>query len=410
MKKQMDLREFLTSRQANFRISFVSTYIPRKCGIATYTKDLTQELNILNPQHLCRIVALSESDKEPVTYPWEVFFQIEKSRKQDYIRAAQHLNKTSDYIFLQHEYGIFGGPDGEYVLDLVAKIYKPLITTFHTVLENPSPNQKRILQEIAKKSMICIVMVEEAVNRLVDVYGIPQSKIAVIHHGVPDIPFSLAADHKENIGVDKRNFLIGTINLLSENKGIEYIIQALPAVKKVVPHIRYLMVGQTHPLIKLQQGEKYRESLHALAKRLGVEKNIIEVNRYISLEDLVKYLQAMNIYLTPYLDLGQITSGTLAYAIGAGKCCIATPYFYAKSVLNGTRGVLVEPKSATAIAKAIIRLYKHPQIRERLKKHAYSYGRTMIWSRVALDYLHLITYLQIINGSVSRAEHSLKAS
>ncbi len=405
----MDLQEYLTSRQCNFRLSFISTYIPRKCGIATYTKDLTREINILNPQHLCRIVALSDSKKESVTYPWEVSLQIEKENAKDYAKAAHHLNKTSDYIFLQHEYGIFGGTDGEYILNLLSRLKKPLITTFHTVLENPSPNQKKILQEVAKKSVICIVMIDEAVNRLTDVYGISKNKIAVIHHGVPDIPFSPDEMHKEKLGFHKEDFLLGTINLLSESKGIEYIIQALPEIKKAIPTVKYLMIGQTHPMVKLERDESYRRSLHELAKKLGVEKQIIEVNKYISLEDLVSYLQGLNIYLTPYLNMGQIASGTLAYAIGAGKCCISTPYFYAKSVLDGNRGMLVEPKNPHSLAKAVIRLYRHPELRDRLRKHAYSYGRTMIWPRIALDYLHLITYLQIIAGSVVLTKQSLKA-
>lgn len=392
----MNFKKALRRQQVQPKLVFVSTYIPRKCGIATYTKDLTNNINILNPNNLCEIMALDDPKREPVNeYPWEVKYKIEHDNEKDFFEAAEYLNKSScDFVCLQHEYGIFGGEDGDHILLLVKNLKKPLITTFHTTIQNPSPHQLYIVGKIAKYSKACVVMIEEAANRLKEVYRVPEEKIIVIPHGVPNIEFSPSLEFKKNLGFEKDDFIIGSINLISENKGLEYIIKALPKVKKIIPKIKYVMIGETHPLVKRHRNENYRKSLKDLAKSLHVVRQFIEINKYVSIEELVNYLKALDIYLTPYLDLSQTASGTLAYAIGAGKVSISTPYIYAKETLNGNRGVLVEMNSEIDIENAIIKIYSDQKYRRSLEKNAYSFGRKMIWPRVALDHLNLFTYLK----------------
>lgn len=388
-----DIKKLLQLRQFEFRGIFISTYIPRRCGIATYTKDLTNAINILNPNYLSEIMALDD-EREPVDYPWEVKFRINKEDANDYLAAADYINKSScDYVSLQHEHGIFGGEAGEYILQLVQHLKKPLITTFHTTLKNPTSSQKRVLKKIAAKSRACVVMVNEAANRLKNVYRISPDKIIVIAHGVPNIPFSPSHLFKEAKGFSQDAFLIGAINLIAPNKGLEYVIQALPDIKKIIPNVKFLMVGQTHPLVKISDDENYREDLRRLVSELDVSENFVEINEYVSLEDLVSYLKALDIYITPYTDLNQTSSGTLAYALGAGKVCISTPYIYAKEALDDNRGLLIPTKSSKAIADAVIKIFKDADYRSRIEEKAYDFGRHMIWEHVGLDYLNLFNFL-----------------
>ncbi len=387
IKKSFQLAQF------NLRGIFISTYIPRRCGIATYTKDLTNAMNVLNPNYLNEVMALSDK-REKVDYPWEVKYRINKDTEKDYFSALEYLNKSScDYVSLQHEYGIFGGESGEFILNMIQNIKKPLITTFHTTLSDPTPKQAQILKEIAKKSKMCVVMINEAARRLKKIYGIPNEKILAIPHGVPNTPFSPSNLFKDEIGMSTDTFLIGAINLVAPNKGLEYIVKALPQIKKHHSKVKFVMIGQTHPMIKSQLNEEYRKMLRSLVKKKGLEANFVEINEYISLDDLVRYLKTFDVYITPYLDLNQTSSGTLAYAIGAGKVCISTPYIYAKETLGSDRGIIIPPQSADEIANAVIDIIKHPKKRAQIEKRAYEFGRRMIWEHVALDYLQLFDYV-----------------
>jgi len=378
---------------------FISTYIPRRCGIASYTKDLTNEINILNPYHFCDLMALDDPEKESVDYPWEVKFRINRNMEEDYIKAADYLNKSStNIVCLQHEYGIFGGDNGDYILTLVRKLNKPLVTTFHTVLDDPTPHQKYIVQKLAQYSKVCTVMIDQAAIRLKEKYDIPADKILVIYHGVPNIKFIPSEFSKRKLGFNTKDFLLGSINLISSNKGLEYIIKALPKIKKTIPNVKFLMMGQTHPLFNIWEKQtfyksRYRPYLHQLAKKLALTRNVIEINRYLPLEELIAYLQAMDVYITPYVNLSQTASGTLAYAIGAGKVCISTPYIYAKEVLANNRGLFCQVKDANSLADMVIKVYNDRLLRQKLEKNAYSYGRKMIWSRIALKHLYLFKYL-----------------
>lgn len=387
------IKDLVTKGRFRLRGIHIGNYIPRRCGIATYTKDLTNAINILNPDFLCEIMAI-EDKKEQVIYPWEVKFKIQKDNERDYLHAAEYINRSScDYVNLQHEYGIFGGSHGDYILTLVRNLQKPLITTFHTTLENPNSEQKYILQKIAKYSKACVVMINEAMKRLIKIYDVPEEKIAVIPHGVPNVPFSPADMFKKTVGFNKTDFIIGAINLIAPNKGLEYVIEALPEIIKLQPNTKFVMIGQTHPMVKITQGETYRESLRKLVKKMGLQNNFVEVNEYISLEQLVRYLQSFDIYITPYTDLNATSSGTLAYAVGAGKVCISTPYIYAKETLDNNRGIFIEPKNSISIAQAVKFIIQNPEKRKEIEKNAYDFGRRMIWEHVALDYLNLYSYI-----------------
>lgn len=387
-----DIKKLVQKASFSMRGMFISTYIPRHCGIATYTKDLTNAINVLNDS-FAEVMALDDR-REPVSYPWEVKYRIDREDEKDYLHAANYINRSScDYVSLQHEYGIFGGNSGENILSLIRNLKKPLITTFHTTLKTPNEEQEHILKKIADSSDACVVMIKEAAKRLVEVYKIPDEKIVVIPHGVPNIPFSPSHMFKKQIGFSKDDFLIGSINLIAPNKGLEYLIMALPEIKKVHPNVKFLMIGATHPLVKAENGEEYRNYLKSLITKYKLQDNFVEINKYISLDQLIDYLKALDVYITPYLDKNQTSSGTLAYAIGAGKICVATPYIYAKEILKKDRGILVPPRDSKAIALAVKKVITNETYRHKIEQNAYDFGRHMIWERVALDYLHLFSFV-----------------
>lgn len=388
-KNPADLEKALGKEKFYLRPVFVGTYVPRRCGIATYTRDLTNAINILNPYYPTEITALADP-AEPVEFPWEVKLRINRDKEKDYIRAAEYLNRSScDLVCLQHEYGIFGGGGGEYILTLTRHLKKPLVVTFHTTLKDPNDQQKYILKKIAKKARACVVMIQEADRRLINTYGVPEEKTVVIHHGVPNMTFSPSDKFKRAAGFDKKDFIVGAINLISSNKGLEYVLDAVYSVREQIPTLKFLMIGQTHPTVKINENEKYRKFLRRRVKKLGLQDNFIEINEYLPLGELINYLKAFDIYITPYLDLDQTSSGTLAYALGAGKICVSTPYIYAQEVLAEGRGILIPPADSEAIAKSFLRIYNNGRERRTMEEAAYKYGRKMIWYRVALNYLNL---------------------
>lgn len=388
MQKSGLLARGLEAKERKIRTIYIATYLPRKCGIASFTKDLTNAVNLLNPMHLAEIMAVTKEGSED--FPWEVKFKIREGELASYLAAANYINDSSaDVVNLQHEFGIFGGADGEYILGLTAAIKKPLITTLHTVLSDPSPNQLRVIRKLADQSEALVVMVESARERLIKFFGVPEDKIVVIHHGVPDIPYGSEEHYKEELGLGNRP-VMAAINLLSKNKGIEYVLQAMPEVVKKFPELLYLVIGQTHPEVLKREGEKYRIFLQDLVVELHLEKNVKFINEYLALDDLVVYLRATDIYTTPYLDPEQTSSGTLAYALGAGKVCISTAYLYAQEVLNGHRGIIVPFKDSQTISQELLRILGKPEVMDEYKKTAYNFGRLMIWPQVALKNLDLM--------------------
>lgn len=382
--------EVLAQQERRVRVIYIGSYIPRECGIATFTKDLTTSINVLNPHCLAEIVAVNPPAIH-YDYPWEVKFRFDQNDLKTYVDAAKYINQSSaELVCLQHEFGLFGGQDGELIVPFLQELNKPLVATFHTVLPNPDDHHRRIISEIAKVAEAMVVMINAAADRLVEDYGVNRNKIVVIPHGVPDITFAINPPAKGKFHL-KQHKVLATFGLINQGKGIEYAIQALPEVIKAVPNLLYLVLGETHPVVRRLEGEKYRRRLQKLVRDLGLQRHVRFENRYLSLDELVAYLQATDIYVTPYLNPEQITSGTLAYAVGAGLPCISTPYIYAKEVLDKTRGILVDYRKPAAIAKAIIKLAQDKSCALKIRQNAYAYGRQMTWDNVALKHLDLFS-------------------
>jgi len=373
-------------------ITFISSFVPRKCGIATYTKDLALELS--DQKQKIGIIAM-ENLTSPTSYGHPVIHVIKEDSQKDYEKAARIINASStDIVHIQHEFGLFGGKDGSYILEFAQALSKPFVTTLHTVLITPTARQKYIIQELARLSRKVIVMEEIAKDRLKRIYGLDPRDITVIFHGSPTITIRPEKARKE-LGLSK-NFVLLANNLLSSNKGFEYAIEAVAQVIPHIPSILFLIIGETHPVVKANEGEKYRNKLIALVKKLHLENHVIFINKYITLEQLKTYIAASDIYITPYLDPQQITSGTLSYALGANKVCIATEYIYAKNMLAHGQGILVPFKNSQAIAKALLDIFQHPDKRKKIEKRASILKKQMSWSHVA--HKHTQLYQEILIG------------
>ncbi|MFA4827045.1 MAG: glycosyltransferase family 4 protein [Candidatus Shapirobacteria bacterium] len=384
----MNGKRDLTKKRKPIRAIYVSTYIPQKCGIATFTKDVTNAVNLLNPHALAEIMAVVKEDENP-DFPWEVKFKIRRNDLNTYLQAADYINNSCcDVVMIEHEFGIFGGKCGEYITPFIEAIKKPVIATYHTLIEDPKTDYGALLTRMGNTLDGLTVMLEQSKKKLVNEYGLDKSKIAVIPHGTPDIPYSTPESYKKSKGLTGR-FILGNVNLLSNNKGLEYTIEAVAEIAKTIPEVLYLIIGQTHPGILEQEGEKYRNFLKKRIKELGVNKNVRFVNEYVSLEDLVVWLKTMDVYVTPYLDPQQSSSGALAYAVGAGRACVSSPYRYAKEVLGEGRGVLVPFRDSKAIARAVIELWENTEKKGEIQKRAYDYGRFMTWPSVGLQHLDM---------------------
>ncbi|HEY65203.1 MAG TPA: glycosyltransferase [Caldilineae bacterium] len=368
------------------RIAFIGNYLPRQCGIATFTTDLCESIAEQFRGTTCFAVPVNDTE-EGYDYPPRVRFELQENDLTSYRRAADFLNINNvDLVCLQHEYGIYGGPAGSHILALLRELRMPVVTTLHTILREPDRYQRRVLEEITQLSDRVVVMSERSREFLKTIYGVPEEKIDLIPHGIPDVPFIDPNFYKDQFGVEGKLVLL-TFGLLSPNKGIENVIKALPAVLSEYPNVVYIVLGATHPHIKRREGETYRLSLQRLARALGVEKNVIFHNRFVSLEELIEFIGAADIYITPYLNKEQIVSGTLAYTVGAGKAVISTPYWYAEELLADGRGLLVPFDDPEAIAEQVLYLLDNEAERHAMRKRAYLFGREMIWSRVAQRYM-----------------------
>lgn len=393
-----NLEEVLLKKRKAIKVIYVSSYTPRKCGIATYTKDLTNDINQLNPYALAEILAINRQG-ENLSYPWEVKFKINYDDLESYIQAANYVNQSeTDLVMLEHEFGLYDGKGGDHILAFTQVLKKPLIVTFHTLIEDPSSDYGIAQKRLADCALAIIVMIEDTRQKLIEKYEIPKKKIAVIPHGIPDLTYGNNEKYKKQKRLTSK-IVLGNINLLSDNKGIEYSLEAIGKIVKEFPNIIYFIIGQTHPVVLQKEGEKYRHYLKKKVRELGIENNVRFINEYLPLEDLLEWLQAIDIYVTPYLNPSQSSSGSLAYAIGAGKSCISTPYLYAKEALSNDKGMLVPFKDAQAITKAILLLLKNPQKRKEIEKKAYEYGRLMTWSNVALQHLDLFEAILEPNNS-----------
>lgn len=368
------------------RIAVIGNYLPRRCGIATFTTDLCSAIS--EEYGTARLLALPVNDTQlGYDYPARVRWSLAQDDVQSYQEAAEFLNFNNiDMVCLQHEYGIFGGPAGSHILHLLRGLKMPVVTTLHTVLREPDPNQLMVMEEIAELSDRLIVMSQLSSQFLQEIFKVPGSKIDMVPHGVPNLPFLDPNFYKDRFGVEGKAVLL-TFGLLSPNKGIENVIQALPQVLSKHKNVVCIVAGATHPHILRRDGDKYRDSLQALAKEMGVESQVIFHNRFVSPEEMVEFIGAADIYITPYRHEAQVVSGTLAYALGAGKAIISTPYWHAIELLDDRRGALVPFQNPGAIAQKTIELLDTPAIRHAMRKRAYLFAREMVWKRVAQGYM-----------------------
>ena len=376
-----------------FKIACVGNYVPRQCGIATFTRDLTESLIISNREKNIKaeaFVVVMNDQNQTYDYPEIVKFTIRQEYQRDYLEAAKFINySNAEICILQHEFGIFGGKNGIYILPLIHKLEIPLIVTFHTVLKNPSEKEIMIIKEIGKKAEKIVVMSELAVDFLIHIYNLPKQKIKLIEHGVPDFDFIQRKIFKKKLNLENKKSLL-TFGLLSRDKGIETVIQALPRVVEKHSEIVYIILGKTHPNVVRSSGEEYRNYLKLLVEKNDLRKHVYFYDKYVTNEELFSYLSAIDIYITPYLNEAQITSGTLSYAIGAGAAVVSTSYWHAKELLSDGRGKIFNFNDSDSLADLLINLFDNPEELSRIRKKAYQYGRKTIWPEIGARYLKLV--------------------
>jgi len=383
------------------KIAFIGDYLPRKCGIATFTSDLLTAVTAEYPQSQCFAVSVNDIE-EGYEYPGVVRFEIVEQDLTSYQRAADFINISNvDIVCIQHEFGIYGGPAGRHVLALVRELKMPVVTTFHTLLREPNDTQRRVMQELIARSTRLVVMTERGRQMLQEVHKAPAAKIDLIPHGIPDIPFVDPNYYKDQFGVEGRTVLL-TFGLLSPNKGIEQVLNSLPTILAEFPEVVYVVLGATHPHELQERGEAYRLSLEILAKKNKVEKNVIFYDRFVELEELKEFIGAADIYITPYLNEAQITSGTLAYTFGAGKAVVSTPYWHAAELLAEERGILVPFGDSKAIAREVAGLLRDATRRHAMRKNAYKLGREMVWNNVARLYMRSFEQARLQGAVLSR--------
>jgi len=389
------------------RIAVIGNYLPRHCGIATFTTDLC--VAIAAEYGTARLLAMPVNDTDQgYDYPSRVRWSLAQDDLASYQSAAEFLNFNNiDMVCLQHEYGIFGGVAGGHILHLLRALKMPVVTTLHTVLREPDPDQRAVMEEIAELSDRLIVMSQLSSQFLQEIFRVPGSKIDMVPHGVPDLPFLDPNFHKDKFDVQGKAVLL-TFGLLSPNKGIENVIQALPQILSRHKNVVYIVAGATHPHILRREGDRYRESLQALAKEEGVASQVIFHNRFASPEEMAQFIGVADIYITPYRHEAQVVSGTLAYALGAGKAIISTPYWHAMELLDDRRGALVPFQNPDAIAQKAIELLDTPAIRHAMRKRAYLYAREMIWKRVAQGYMESFSRVRSDRMETPRVQFSAR--
>jgi glycosyltransferase involved in cell wall biosynthesis len=386
-------------------VAVIGNYLPRQCGIATFTTDLVEAISLEAPDIHCWAAAMNDKP-EGYAYPDKVRFEINQNKLSDYSVASQYLNiSRTDIVCVQHEYGLFGGPAGSHLLKLLGNLRMPVVTTLHTVLKDPEPEYRAVMCKLADLSDKLVVMSHKAVDFLKDIYGVAEDKIAFIHHGIPDTPFIDSSFYKDKFGVEGKKVLL-TFGLLSPNKGIENVLEALPAVVKKHPDVVYIVLGATHPNILKHHGDAYRIMLQQLVHKLHMGEHVIFQNRFVELKELCEFLGIADIYVTPYLEEAQITSGTLAYAMGTGKAVISTPYWYATEMLAEGRGLIVPFNDSGAMAEQINRLFDNDIERHSIRKKAYTFSRGAVWKEVSRKYLQVFNEVRQNRSLNPRPRHS----
>lgn len=387
-------------KDQRIKVGFLSTYPPRECGIATFTQDLVKELK---QQKQLKAGILAVSDRK-YNYGGDVIAELPQQSREKYAETAEQINRSDIQVLaIEHEYGIYGGDCGEYLLDLLGRVEKPVVTTLHTVLPNPNEKQKNILRALGGKSRKIVTMASNSRAILHDIYGIPLKKVTVIPHGVPEFDLPSREVLKKESHLEGRT-VVSTFGLISPGKGLEYGIEAIAETAKKHPDILYLVLGQTHPVIKRQFGEAYRESLEKLVDDLSLRRNVRFVDRYLSKEELVRYLKLSDVYMTPYLSKDQAVSGTLAYAVGYGRAIVSTPYLYAQEMLADGRGMLAKFRDAGSLSGCMNRIIEHPEQKKSMEQKTQQLGRGMTWKRVAEKYAE--TFLSAFHSDPVRDDRN----
>jgi glycosyltransferase involved in cell wall biosynthesis len=368
-------------------VAYVSTYPPRECGIATFTKDLVNAVDGLHEFKSPVVIAINE--KETIyNYDQGVKCQIERDSIEDYVQAAHYVNSSkADLVNLQHEFGLFGGDWGEYINVFMENLQKPVVTTLHTISPDFGLKAQSVLKQIMHHSEAIVVITKTALQ-LLENYDIGREKIKVIPHGCPDVPFVPSEKVKPSLGLDGR-IVLSTFGLINRGKGVEYAINALPSIVEKEPRVLYIVIGETHPEVRKTEGERYRMKLMRLVDELQLGKHVRFHNRFLSKLELIRYLRATDIYISPYIASNQVSSGTLVYALGMGKAIISTPYLHAKEALANGRGLFCKFKDPNSVAKSIDTLLRNEGLRRRMEKKAYEYSRKFVWSNVAIRYAKL---------------------
>ncbi len=374
------------------KLAFIGTYPPRECGIGTFTMNLYNSMvtnTDTSKDTIDGFIVAINDNEQTYDYPEEVKLTINQDHQIDYLEAVKYINLSgADVCILEHEFGIYGGQNGIYILPLLYRLEIPLVVTLHTIVKKPSYNEKAVLQEICKMANKIIVMSHRAIEFLIDIYDVDKDKIVFIEHGVPDIQFSQEQTKKEFKLTNKK--LLLTFGILSRNKGIETVINALPKIVENHPDILYVILGKTHPNVVRHSGEEYRNYLQLLTKKLNLGKHVVFINEFISQKELFKYLSASDIYITPYLNEAQITSGTLSYAVGVGSAVISTPYWHALELLDEGRGKLFNFNDSEQLSQILMDLLDNPDMLKSLRKKAFDYGRTITWPKSGGKYIKLV--------------------
>jgi len=389
MSERKEAEDF-NDKPSYSKVCFLSNFPPKECGIATFTQDLVTALDKkFNPRLKSRVVALNEMASF-YNYDNRVVMQLNKEDIADYINIAKKINssKKIKLVCIQHEFGLFGGEYGNYIIPFLETLEKPVVIAFHSVLPEPDEMRKRVVKFIASKCAAIIVMANSAIDILNRDYGIEKNKIYVVHHGIPDVSFKPAEHFKKKLKLDGK-MILSTFGLLNRGKGIEYMIKALPELIKKYPNLLYLVIGETHPVVRKQEGEEYRNKLMKLVEELGLKENVKFYNKYLSLQEVIQYLLASDIYVCTNLDKNQIVSGTLSYALGCGKAVVSTPSVYAREILADNRGILVKFENPSSYTEAIDKILSDRELKENLEKNAYSFGRQMTWQNAANLYLNI---------------------
>jgi polysaccharide biosynthesis protein PslF len=366
-------------------VLLLGTYPPRECGIATFTADVKASFDGAFASRT-DVIAIDEPGGESRRYPPEVVARLREQDRYSYREIARFVDRhPAAMLNIQHEYGLFGGERGEWLVDLLDEVKKPVVLTLHTVLPEPDEIMLRITRELCARSARVVSLSTTGRDLLERVYGVDPEILRVIHHGVPDVPLVPTETAKAPFGIHQRT-VISTFGLISRGKGLEYAIEAMREIVKTHPEALYLILGETHPVVRRKEGESYRESLQEMVRSYGLQYNVQLIDKYLDFDELVSYLQATDIYLTPYLNPTQIVSGTLAYAVGCGKAIVSTPYLYAQELLAYGRGFLCEFRDERSIAENVRALLDDPSLRHATERRAYRFGRRMIWPHVAREY------------------------